>query len=155
MPVPLVVSGTIVAYSAFSGYRQAQIGNAQKRAQAKIAEINAETAELEGDLALKAAFGIEHESRQQTKQLIGTQRAAMSGTGFAVGEGSFGDILETSAVLGEMDAMVIRFEGDITKFRKQKEARTLRSQARALKASQQDPILAGLGSALGSAASFF
>ena len=148
MPVPIAVVAGVAAYSAYSSYRQAQLTNAQKRAQARVAEMNAETALLEGDLALKAALGLESESRRQTEQLIGAQRATMSATGFVVGEGSFADILESSVVLGEIDAAVIEFEGELTKFRKEKEARSLRAEARALRASQEDPAMAGLGGAL-------
>lgn len=148
MPVPVALAAAYIGYSAFSSYRQAQITNAQRREQARIAEMNAETALLEGDLALKAARRLEHDSRRQTAQLIGTQRAQMTTTGFAAGEGSFGDILEGSAVLGEIDAMVIQYEGELVKFRKQREAQSLRAQARALRAGQQDPGLAGLAGGL-------
>ena len=155
MPIPIAVGIGVAAFSAYSSYRQAQITNAQKRAQARIAEANAETAELEGELALKAALSLESESRRQTKQLIGTQRAAMSATGFAVGEGSFADIIEVSAVIGELDAAAIMFEGEITQFRKRKEAQSLRAEARNLRRSQVDPGLAGITSGITTGASLF
>ena len=154
MPVPLAIGAAIVVWGAYSGYRQAQLGNAQKRQQAAIAEMNADTAELEGDLALKSGFRLEHESRRQTAQLIGVQRGAMASSGFAVGEGSFGDILEGTAVLGEVDAMVIQYESELIKFRKQREAAGFREQAEGLRESQQDPFLAALGGGLGGASSF-
>lgn len=155
MPIPLGLAAAATAYSAYSGYRQAQISNAQKEMQADIAEINADTAELEGDLALKAAIRLESDSRRQTAQLIGTQRAAMTASGFAVGEGSFASIVESSIVLGEMDAAVILYEGEITQYRKRKEAQALRAQASALRRSKQDPLMAGASSALSAAASLF
>jgi GH24 family phage-related lysozyme (muramidase) len=151
MAIPLAISVPVIAASAYSSYRQAQLTNAQLRAQAATAEANAETALLEGDLALKAAISLESESRLQTEQLIGTQRAAMAATGFAVGEGSFGDILEASAVFGEIDAAVIQYESRLIKYRKEKEAESLRARARALRASQQEPGLAGITGALGAA----
>lgn len=155
MPLPLAVGIGVSAYSAYSSYRQTQISNSQKRAQARVASLNAETAELEGDLAIKAALRLESESRRQTEQLIGTQRAAMSATGFAVGEGSFASVIETSIVLGEMDAAVILYEGELEHFRRDKEAQSLRAQAKALKESQQDPLLAGITGGISSAASLF
>jgi len=148
MPIPIAIAIAAVAYSAYSSYRQSQLTNAQKRAEARIAEANAETAELEGDLALKTALSLESESRRQTKQLIGAQRAAMSASGFAVGEGSFGDIIESAAVIGELDAAAIMFEGEIAQFRKRKEAQSLRAKAKALRKSQTSPGLAGLGGGL-------
>ena len=155
MAIPLAVPIAITAISAFSSYRGAQASNAQKRANAAIATANAATARLEGDLALKSSFKIAKESRRQTAQLIGTQRAAMASTGFAVGEGSFGDLLEGSAVLGELDVATILFEGELIKFRKEKEARSLEKQAKALKGSQQDPLLAGFTGGLQGGASAF
>lgn len=153
MPLPIGIAIPVIAYSAYSSYRQAQITNAQKRAEARIAELNAETAELEGELALKMALSLESESRRQTEQLIGMQRAAMSVTGFAVGEGSFANIIESTAVIGELDAAAIMFEGEIAQFRKRKEARSLRFRAKALRKSQVAPGLAGFESALSMGAS--
>lgn len=153
MPIPIAVVAVAAAYSAFSAYTKSQISNAQKREQARIAEANARTAELEGDLALKAAIGLESDSRRQTAQLIGLQRAAMSASGFAVGVGSFGDLIETSAVLGEMDAAVILFEGELEQFRKRREAESLRVQAANLRRGQSSPGLAGIGGGLSTFAS--
>lgn len=155
MPVPVALAVAATAYSAYSSYRQTQIGNAQKEAQADVAEINADTAELEGDLALKAAIRLESDSRRNTAQLIGTQRAAMSASGFATGEGSFANILEVSTVLGEMDAATILYEGELTQYKKRKEAESLRQQASALRRSKGDPLKAGLSGGLSTAASLF
>lgn len=155
MPVPIAAAVAITAYSAYSSYRGAQIGNAQKEAQADLAEANAETAELEGDLALKSAIRLQSESQRQTEQLIGTQIAAMSATGFAIGEGSFANIVEASAVLGAMDTNIILFEGEIAQFRKRKEAQSLRAQASNLRRSKTDPLSAGISGGLSAAASLF
>ena len=149
MPIPIAIPIAIAAFSAFSSFQQTTITNKQKRAQARVAEMNADLAELEGDLALKNAFLAEAESRRQTKQLIGQQRATMSATGFAVGEGSFADILEVSAVFGEMDVAAIIFEGETIKFRKRLEAKSLRAEAKAIRESRADPGLAGLSGGLG------
>ena len=155
MPIPVGLAIAATAYSAYSSYQQTQISNSQKRAQARLAELNAETAELEGDLAIKASLRLESDSRRQTEQLIGTQRAAMSATGFAVGEGSFANIIESSIVLGEMDAAVILYEGELEKFRRQKEAESLRAQAENLRESQGDPLMAGITGGLSVAPSLF
>jgi len=155
MPIPVVAAVAITAYNAYSSYRQTQISNAQKRAQARIAAMNAETAEMEGDLAIKASIRLESDSRRQTEQLIGMQLAQMSATGFASGEGSFANIIEMSAVLGEMDAASILYEGQLEKFRRQKEAESLRAEAESLMESQQNPLLSGLTGALSTAAALF
>lgn len=146
-------AGAIAAYSAYSSYRQAQISNAQKEAQANLAEVNAHTAELEGDLALKFAVKLEKDSRRQTEQLIGTQRSAMSASGFAVGEGSFANIIDVSAVLGDIDASVILYEGELEQFRKRKEAESLRAQAAAARKSKSDPFLSAVSGGLSAGAS--
>ena len=152
MAVPIFAIA-MAAYSAYSSYNQAQLSNKQKRMSAEAAELNAETAELEGDLAFKAAFQAQSQSRRQTEQLIGLQRASMSATGFAADTGSFSDIIESTVVMGEIDVATIMFEGELTRFRKRKEAEALREEAKALRKSETSPGLAGLGGALAGFAS--
>lgn len=144
----------LLALSAFQGYtafRQTQIQNTQLRYRARIAEQNAGIVRQEGNLARTLAFRIEEQSRGQTDQLLGVQRAKMAGSGFVVGEGSFGDILDATAILGEADALAIQYEGELEQFRKEMEALSLEEEARALRRSQADPFLSGLTGVLGSA----
>lgn len=147
MALPVLIA--YAAYSAYSSYQQARLTNKQKELSAKAAELNAETAELEGNLALKVAILSQSQSRRQTDQLIGLQRATMASTGFAVDTGSFADVLESSIVMGELDAATILFEGELTKFRKFKEAEALRKEAAAIRRSKTNPGLAALGGGLG------
>lgn len=148
MAIPLIFS--LAAYQGYTAYRQAQLQNTQIRYRARVAEQNAAIVRQEGDLARQVALRLEAGSRRQTDQLLGVQRAKMAGSGFVVGEGSFGDILDATAILGEADALAIQYEGELAQFRKEREARGLEAEARALRRAQISPGLAALTGFLGS-----
>lgn len=144
----------LLLLSAFQGYtsfRQAQQQNQQLRFQALIAEQNAGIARREGRLAREVAFRVEIDSRRQTEQLLGIQRTKMAASGFVVGEGTFGVLLDETAILGEADALAIQYEGELEQFRKEREAVGLEQRAGALRASTVDPFLVGATGFLGSA----
>lgn len=137
-------------FQGYASYRQTQIQNAQLRYRARVAKANASLARQEGDLAVRFAKRLEGQTRRQTDLLLGEERAAMAASGFVVGAGSFGDVLDTTAFLGEIDALTIEFEGEIEKFRKEQEARGFEGEARALRSGQADPGLAFISGFLGS-----
>jgi hypothetical protein len=139
----------LATYQGYAAYRQAQTSNMQTRYRAGIAEKNAAIVRQEGRLARDMALRLEADSRRQTDQLLGVQRAKMGASGFVVGEGSFGDILDATALLGEADALAIQYEGELEEFRKEREARALEAEARALRRAQIAPGMAALTAFLG------
>lgn len=137
----LIASGVI---SGYASYKQAEATNASLEWKALASEQNAKLALYEGDLAKDAAFRAEANQRRQVSLMLGRQRAVMAASGLAVGVGTFGDILAETAIRGEVDAMAVRYEGEIAQYRKKLEARSLRQQARMLRSAKVDPFLAGV-----------
>lgn len=96
--VALVAGGTMQAYSQ---YQQGKYQQAMGDYNAKVAEIQAQDALARG--------GIEEDrQRARTRMIMGAQRAAMGSSGAEVDTGSFGNVLEQTATMGEQDAMTIR-----------------------------------------------
>jgi len=160
MPNPYLLAafGASSLLSAFSAYQQAEIQNRLAAYSASAARLNADLARRDGDFAFKAALKDEKKHRDQLQQFIGSQRARMGASGFSVESASFEDTIDTSAVLGELDALAIRYEGELAQWRAQQEARLLEFQADVAETTKTSPFLAAGTSLLGSGArgiSFF
>ena len=96
----------------------------QAKSQQKIAERNAQIAEQQAlQIEQEAAFE-ESLKRSQTQKLKARQRAAQGASGGPVGEFSNLLVLEESAVLGEIDALTIRYRGDVAAGRARAQAAT-------------------------------
>lgn len=76
--------------------------------QAAIARANAQTSEAQAQIALENGQSAEQNTRLRTRQVIGSQRAAMAANGIDLGEGTATDILTTSTFMGERDALTVR-----------------------------------------------
>jgi type II secretory pathway component PulJ len=142
MAAPALIA--LGAIQGFAAFQQTATQNKQLRYRALIARRNAKIARTEGKIARDISRLVSADSRRQTDQLLGFQRSKMAASGFVVGEGSFGDILDTTAVLGEIDALTILYEGELEQFRREQEARALEAESRALKGAQTDPFLSGV-----------
>ena len=135
-PVILQIIG--VALAAFGLQQQGVAARAQNRFQANVAKANQKSAEMEADFAQDIAHKKESEQRQKTRRFAASQRAKMASTGFIVGEGSYGDILEDTAVLGEVDALAIRHEGDLAAWRARETAKQFTAQGALFSAGARD-----------------
>lgn len=78
---------------------------------ANASELNARTAELQGDQARAAAASDELRERRQNAQRLGEQRAAFGESGFDPSSGSAIDVQQQSARNAEMNALQLRYEG--------------------------------------------
>jgi hypothetical protein len=87
--------------SAFSSFMQA-------RSQKYISKANARMAEMQAKDALKRGHEAEALSRQKTRKLIGSQRAAMAAQGIRLDFGSALDVQQEAADIGELDALTIK-----------------------------------------------
>lgn len=86
-------------------------GKAQKAAsesEAQLAEFNASVADLQETDALQRGQEDENRFRMGVRGMIGSQRAAIAGSGVDVGFGSAVDVQTDAAFLGELDALTIR-----------------------------------------------
>jgi hypothetical protein len=108
MGVMLAVS---TAVSAAGAMQQAQTQAYNAKAQANALDYQAQVDANNAKAATDAAGAREDQQRRQFRAMQGQAEAgiAQSNTGF---EGSNADILKQNAVLNELDALTIRYEGD-------------------------------------------
>lgn len=127
MPFPFAAIGLFLSAIGILGSSTAQ--RAQNRFQARVAKANQKAAEMEADFATDLAHRKEGEHRQKVRRLRASQRAAQASSGFLVGEGTFGDILEDTALVGEFDALAIRHEGALAAHRARERAKAQGAQS--------------------------
>ena len=80
----------------------------QARYNKEVANNNATTAEYQAQDAIERGELAEKQSRLQTQQLIGKQKAAIAGSGFTISGGSAEDVITDTAAFGEEDVFAIR-----------------------------------------------
>lgn len=92
-----------------------QAGKAQEaglKATAKSQEYNAEIERQNATVARQQANAREEAQRRQARQILGEQRAALSQAGIGL-SGSAADVYRQSATNAELDALNIRYEGEL------------------------------------------
>lgn len=140
--IALLISAIVgAATGAYGQYQQVQAANAQADFQSDVAKENARIAEMEGNFAHDAARQAEGEHRRKVRAIRGKQRAQMGASGLLVGQGSFGDILADTTELGELDALAIRYEGDLAKWRHDVQANAATAQGQLYSASKSNPYI--------------
>lgn len=108
-PELMLIGGAVQAVGAIQA-GQAQKAEANARAQAN--QYNAKVKEMQAGIERSQANAREEQQRRKGRQILGAQRAgiAQAGIGFT---GSAVDIMEQSADLAELDALNIRYEGEL------------------------------------------
>lgn len=106
----LLIAAAVV--QAVGSVQQGKMAAAQGRAQMDAANYNARMKEIEAGITREQANAREEQQRRQARQVLGKQRAAVAQAGIGMG-GSALDIMEQSAALAELDALTIRYEGDL------------------------------------------
>lgn len=117
------IASTLVstAMSFYGQQQQAKAAEAQGKYQMAVARNNqilAERAARDSEARGKLS---ERRTREQTRQLIGRQRAALAGMGVEVDEGSALDLTTDTAEIGELDALIVRsnFQREAYQYRAQ------------------------------------
>lgn len=105
-----MIIGAVV--SGVASYQQGKAQEKMYRAQADINEMNAENEAQNAIAAGQAANAREEQQRRAARQVLGEQKAALAQAGIGMG-GSAADIAEQSAINAEMDALGIRYEGEM------------------------------------------
>lgn len=100
------------ALSAYSSYQQGKQQEQVYKAQSKVEANNAIIEQQNAAAASQAANAREEQHRRQARQILGEQRAAQAQAGVGLG-GSSADIAEQSAINAELDALGIRYEGEL------------------------------------------
>jgi len=100
------------AMSAVGAIQQGMAASAQAQASANAARYNAVIKEQQARSEFQQAGAREEQQRRQSRQVLGQQSAALAQAGIGLG-GSALDIAEQSAFMAELDALNIRYEGDL------------------------------------------
>lgn len=98
-----VITGALLAGTAMNAYGQYQAGQFN----ADMAERQAEIQQMAADDALERGEEAADRQRDQTQDLIGSQRAALGASGVQMDTGSALRLQADSAYLGELDALTI------------------------------------------------
>jgi hypothetical protein len=109
----VAVIGT--AMSAYGQYQQGQQQSAMNNYQSAVAANNSIIASQQAAIQERAAEDAlsrgridEQQHRLKVSQMMGSQRAALAGSGVLVDSGSGLNLLADTATMGEMDALTIR-----------------------------------------------
>lgn len=76
---------------------------------AKVAKMNAGIAENNAEQAVTEGAFSESQQRLKTTELIGEQKASQAGNGVDVNFGSALDVRQSTAMMGNLDALTIRY----------------------------------------------
>lgn len=106
----LMTAGTAAA--AIGGIQAGNAAAASARAGQNAANYNAQMMEYNAANQRAVAAQQEDAQRRQARQILGAQRAAVSQSGIGL-MGSAADIMQQSATDAELDALSLRYEGDL------------------------------------------
>lgn len=104
-----IASMAVAAYSAYQGGKTQEAGY---KAQAQADEYNATIQSQNASVARQQAGAREEAQRRQARQVLGEQRAALAQAGIGL-SGSAADVYGQSAANAELDALNIRYEGEL------------------------------------------
>jgi hypothetical protein len=109
MAYAAAASAVIGAYSVYRGGKNQEV---MAKSQAQADEYNAEMGRLNAASARQQADAREEAQRRQARQVLGEQRAALSQAGAGL-SGSAADVYGQSATNAELDALNIRYDGEL------------------------------------------
>lgn len=106
----------MIAQAVVAAVSAAASANAQRqgaKAQQAAANYNAQILEQNAATERQQANLREETQRRQARQVLGAQAASLAQAGIGLGGGSAADLMEQSATNAELDALSIRYEGDM------------------------------------------
>lgn len=99
------ISSAIASMTA--GVIQAQMYRRQAEFNARTYEINRKIADLNAEDALRRGERLVEQHRKGVKQIIGQQRVSFAAQNVELSDGSAIEVMESSARIGEMEALTI------------------------------------------------
>ena len=106
----MIIASTAMA--ALGSIKQGQAQSAQYKSAANAAEYNAIVARQNEQVALGQANVAEEQQRRKFRSMQAEAIAGLAQTGTAL-DGSNADVLQQSALANELDALTIRYEGQM------------------------------------------
>lgn len=144
MALPVVLLAASAAISAVGSIRQAQ-------ATAAAANYNAQVADRNATVARQQAAADEVRQRSVNSRRLGSIRAAYGASGVTM-EGTPLEVLEDSAAQAELDALTIRYKGELAAIGANDEATLQRSRA---KNARAEGNISAAGTLLRAGASYY
>lgn len=150
------LKGADAGFSAMSARTSAQNNKNMLGFEAQQYANSAAIAGYQAQLDQQAGALREQNSRLQTADQFGAQRARMAASGIDLGQGSAPDVLASTEYMGERQAMMIRDDTNrqVWQDRVQQYQAQAQQQAALAKMNAINPDMMAFGSMLGSAASF-
>lgn len=145
----IMAAGTVV--NTYSAYQQQKAANAQARFQAKLADANAAEAEYEAEQAIKRGQLEASAHLSKVNALVGAQRVGFAGSGVSVLSGSPAAAVRETQILGNNDALMIRYNAELEAWRMRREGRNASAQAALYRSSTSSPLMAAGTTLLGGA----
>lgn len=110
--VSLAATAASTTIGVISSVQQGKAAQAQADYQAKVAERNQRIAQ--NNAAMERQTGLEEARRQRMKtmQAISSQQAGLAANGVDIGSNTALDIVEDTAMLGELDALTIQHNAE-------------------------------------------
>ena len=146
----LIATGVGAAVSAYGAHEQGVAESNAAAYQAQVARNNQVVANENAQLALQTGQQQEAAKREQTAQMISTQRAMVAGSGIDPNSGSSKRIQGDTAGLGALDASVIANNAARTAYGYQTQGVDYAAQAGLLQSESSSAASAGELSAFGS-----
>lgn len=110
------------------------------RDQAKVEEYHAAVADQNARQAGQVASAEEERVRRESRQVLGSQRAALGESGTSVDFGSNVDIMRQSTTAAELDALNIQYAGNVERGNFLEEAKMRRYNKDALRQSARQTM---------------
>jgi hypothetical protein len=130
---------------AVGNYYQGRAARRNMETQAYIEENNATLADWMQRDALERGQRAEQKVRGRVAQVKGSQRARLAANGVVLGEGSALDILTSTDVQGEADALAARYQGEREGWAYGEQARNHRNNATLMRGGASGINPAGMG----------
>lgn len=112
IPIMAIAMLATAAVGAYSAVQSGKAAEAQYKSAQQAADYNAEIEAQNARVARQQAGAREEAQRRQARQVLGEQRAALSQAGIGLA-GSAADVYGQSAANAELDALNIRYEGEL------------------------------------------
>ena len=146
----VMIAGLVL--TAAAGVQQADAQKKAGQAQEEQSIENAKAAKAQGESTVLAAQVAEDRRRQQTRQMLATQRTAFAANNVDMSTGTPMEILGDTAAIGEQDALTIRANAARQAWGLEVEANNSMNQGRMARAAGSN---AATGTYLTTAASMF
>lgn len=137
--VSLISTAAGVFMQSQAARQQAEASNRANEYNAQIQERNAAIAEMQAVSAEERGAEAERLHRERVSGLKGSQRVAAAASGVLVDVGSPLEVLQDTAILGELDALTIRSNAAREAWGFRTQAGGYTAQARLSRAKRRDP----------------